>query len=89
MSLYIFPALTVVTTIFGVSVITGKGGGLSVLVGAAALLYAVIFIFGFFQGLNRRKKYSPLKLYEQLMNYHAGNPLPKKLKRQIKYFTRK
>ena len=88
-SRYIFPALTVVTTIFGVSVITGNGGGLSVLVGAAALLYAVSFVYGFFKALNNRKKYAPIKLYKLLMDYQLGKPLPKKLKRQIKYFTRK
>jgi hypothetical protein len=88
-SLYIFSALTVVTAIFGISLLTATGGGLSVLLGAGALVYTVSFIFGFFQGLKRIKKYSPLKLYEQLLDYQAGNPLPKKLKRQIRYFTRK
>ncbi len=88
-SLYIFPALTMVTTILGILLVTSNGGGLAGIVGIGALLYAVSFIFGFFEALNNRKKYSPIKLYNQLINYHAGNPLPKKLKRQIRFFIRK
>ncbi len=86
----IFPALTVVTAVFGVSLITGMGGGgLGILIGMGALLYALGFVYIFFEALNNRKQYAPLKLFYRLIHYQAGYPLPKKLKRQIRFFTRK
>ncbi len=87
-SLYIFPALTTLSLIYGIGISTGTGGGYAVLVSTGAFLFAIGFLIISIEACVNRKKYSPQKLHEQLLNYQAGNPLPKKLKRQIKYFTR-
>jgi hypothetical protein len=89
-SQYIFPVLAALSTGYGIAMSSGSsgGGGYGVLIGIGAFFFAISFSIISIQAFTNHRKYSPQKLYKQLMDYQSGKPLPKKLKRQIKYFTR-
>lgn len=93
-SQYIFPALTVLSGIYLALLAnepypgTPDDGYIFLSLLAVGEFVAALLIISI-QAFINRKKYSPEKLYRQLMDYQAGNPLPKKLKRQIRYFNRK
>lgn len=92
-SLYIFPTLTLLSGIyFAVLSKQSYPGTLDdgyIFLGILSIGYvAAMFLALSIQAAVNHKKYSPQKLYEQLKNYQTGKPLPKKLKRQIKYFRR-
>lgn len=86
--IYVFSGLTLLGIIYGIVQLSDKTSGLGFLIGVAVLLYTVGFLYGIIESIINRRKYSPEGLYKKLMDYQVGNPLSKKLKRQLKYFKK-
>ncbi len=84
----VFTSLTVATAVFGVLLISGPVSGYGFLLALGAFAFSIAFFCSFLEASDNRRKYSPESLYKKLMDYQAGKPLSKRLKRQLKYFNK-
>ncbi len=85
--IFAFSALTLLGTVFSVHLLSGLQTIYTFFSGIFVALFSISFLFGLINALTNRRKYSLQKLYRLMVKYQAGNPLSKKIKRQIEYFS--
>ena len=90
-SLYFFPALIVLSGIY-LAVLSGASypgtaddGYIFLAILGVGYVVSLFLMLSILAWVNR-KKYSPQKLYNKVIDYQGGKPLSNKLKRKIKFF---